>query len=64
MVSEEARAQRAAELEELRVLLGFPTGTGIELHNQQQGASAEIDPGSEIPVKQQIEARLKNKPGQ
>jgi len=61
VVSEEARARRAEELEELRVLLGFPTGTGIELHNQQQGASAEIDPGSAIPVKQQIEELVAEK---
>ncbi|MEZ4426398.1 MAG: hypothetical protein R3A51_01760 [Nannocystaceae bacterium] len=53
--SEESRARRVAELDALRVLLGFPTGSGITLHNQQQGASAVVDPSSEIPPKQQIE---------
>jgi hypothetical protein len=61
VVSEEARARRAAELDELRELLGFPVGTGIELHNQQQGASAEIDPASPIPVQQQIETLVAEK---
>lgn len=61
VVSEAARAQRADELEALRVLLGFPTGTGIALHNQQQGASAEIDPDSSVPVKAQIEAVVADK---
>ncbi|WP_266219482.1 hypothetical protein [Paraliomyxa miuraensis] len=61
VASEEALAQRAAELEELRVLLGFPTGTGLSLHNLQQGASAEIDPSSSIPVQQQIETLVAQK---
>lgn len=55
-VPEEARAERAAALEELRVLLGFATGTGIQLHNLQQGATVDIDPASPVPVQQQIEA--------
>ena len=61
VVSEPARALRAAELDELRQLLGFPTGTGISLHNLQQGVSAEIDPASPIPVQQQIEAIVADK---
>lgn len=49
-------ARRAAELEALRGSLGMRTTTGITLHNEQQGASAQIDPGSGVPVKDQIEA--------
>lgn len=49
-------ARRAAELEALRATLGMRTTTGITLHNEQQGASAQIDPGSGVPVKDQIEA--------
>jgi hypothetical protein len=60
-VSEEARSERAAQLEALRERLGFPTGTGIQLHNLQQGASAEIDPSSPVPVEQQIEALVADK---
>ncbi len=51
----DSRAIRVAELEEMRSELGFPRGTGITLHNQQQGASAEIDRESSTPVQQQIE---------
>ncbi len=52
----DATAQRTAELESLRVELGMRRTTGIELHNQQQGANAQIDPHSPVPVKDQIEA--------
>lgn len=55
VADEVSRAQRVAELEDMRIELGFPRGTGITLHNQQQGASAEIDRESEIPVQTQIE---------
>lgn len=48
-------ARRAAELEEVRARLGMRTVTGITLHNEQQGASAQIDPTSDVPVKDQIE---------
>lgn len=48
-------ARRVDELEQLRVELGFPRGGGIALHNQQQGASAQIDPTSATPVQAQIE---------
>lgn len=61
VVSDEARARRADELEALRVQLGFATGSGIQLHNLQQGASAEIDPASPIPVQQQIETLVTDK---
>lgn len=61
VVSEEQRAVRAAELEEVRDHMGFPRGTGISLHNLQQGASAEIDPDSEVPVREQIEALVADK---
>ncbi len=54
--SAEDRARRGQELEALRDLLGFPRGTGISLHNLQQGASAEIDPSAATPVREQIEA--------
>ena len=61
-----SRAKRVQELEQLRVLLGFPTGSGITLHNQQQGASAVVDPSSPTPPQKQIEdyvaARLKETP--
>ena len=60
------RAQRAEELNALRELLGMSRGSGITLHNQQQGASAAIDPTSEVPVQEQIETlvtqRLENAP--
>ncbi|MCA9719982.1 MAG: hypothetical protein KC468_35280, partial [Myxococcales bacterium] len=52
---QESRDRRQAELSELHALLGFPSGVGITLHNQQQGASAVVDPDSGVPVQQQIE---------
>ena len=55
VADEASRAQRVAELEEMRIELGFPRGTGITLHNQQQGANAEIDRESDVPVQTQIE---------
>lgn len=56
IASEASRDQRAAELRELGALLGLRGSTGITLHNQQQGASAAIDPTSAVPVQEQIEA--------
>ena len=53
---DEARARRVAELNVLRDLLGMRRTAGITLHNQQQGASASIDPALPTPVKDQIEA--------
>lgn len=61
IASEESRARRVAELEELRTLLGFPRGAGITLHNEQQGATAEIDPESSVPVQTQIETLVRDK---
>jgi len=62
----ERRARRAKELVDLAATLGFGGGSGITLHNQQQGSSASIDASSEIPIQQQIEAyvdqRTKNRP--
>jgi hypothetical protein len=55
IASEEARARRVAELEEIRELLGMSRATGITLHNVQQGGRPQIDPSSPIPVRQQIE---------
>ncbi len=55
VASEDARARREHELETLRSQMGFPRGTGITLHNEQQGASAEIDRSRPEPVQQQIE---------
>lgn len=52
----ERYAERVAELTALRDLLGFPQSAGITLHNEQQGASAAIDPNLATPVKAQIEA--------
>ena len=49
------RAKRAKELVELAALLGFGGGSGITLHNQQQGGNASVDPASATPVQQQIE---------
>ncbi len=61
VASEPSRAQRVEELEALRTEMGFPRGTGITLHNEQQGASAEIDPARPEPVQQQIEALVERK---
>lgn len=65
-VPEEARQRRVEELEQWRTTLGFPRGTGISLHNLQQGANAEIDPNSDVPVRDQIESlvgqRLRDRP--
>lgn len=55
IASEASMAQRSAELEAMRDRLGFARGTGITLHNQQQGASAQIDSTRDTPVQQQIE---------
>ena len=60
------RATRVKELEALRVLLGFPRGAGITLHNQQQGNTGVVDPKSAVPPQKQIEdyvaARLRATP--
>lgn len=58
---EDSRAQRRLELEDLRDELGFPRGTGITLHNQQQGANAEIDRSSPIDVRTQIESLVEQR---
>jgi hypothetical protein len=58
---DEARERRRQELEALRTQMGFPRGTGITLHNEQQGASAEIDPSRPEPVQQQIESLVTEK---
>lgn len=63
VASEEARARRVAELEDLRQLLGMSRGTGITLHNVQQGGRPEIDPMSPIPVQQQIETLVEERLG-
>ncbi|MCH9682828.1 MAG: hypothetical protein K0V04_15435 [Deltaproteobacteria bacterium] len=60
-VPDDVRAQRVDELEDLRELLGFPRGAGLSLHNLQQGASAEIDPLSDVPVRDQIEGLVADK---
>lgn len=57
----EAREERVRELDELRREMGFPTGVGITLHNEQQGSTAEIDPDSDVPVREQIEALVAQK---
>lgn len=58
VASQESYDRRAAELEDLRRLLGFSRGAGIGLHNIQQGVKPDIDPSSPIPVQQQIEDRV------
>lgn len=55
-VSEQLRQLRVEQLEHVRQRMGFARGTGISLHNLQQGANAEIDPDSDTPVREQIEA--------
>lgn len=61
VASDEARQRRVDELETLRTEMGFGRGAGITLHNQQQGASAEIDRTSDVPVKEQIESLVTSK---
>ncbi len=62
--SDESRARRVDELEALRTDMGFARGTGITLHNEQQGASAEIDPSRPEPVQEQIETLVERKLGE
>ncbi len=50
------KVARAQELDALRIRLGMPSTAGITLHNQQQGASAVVDPNLPVPPKQQIES--------
>lgn len=59
--SDESRARRVDELEALRTEKGFARGTGITLHNEQQGASAEIDPSRPESVQEQIETLVARK---
>jgi hypothetical protein len=61
IASDESRARREAELEAMRVEMGFPRGTGITLHNEQQGASGEIDRDSPVPIQEQIDAIVTQK---
>ncbi len=51
----DAREKRVKELDDLRILLGFPRGAGITLHNEQQGSTGVVDRKSTVPVKEQIE---------
>ncbi|MEM9462786.1 MAG: hypothetical protein AAGF11_52080 [Myxococcota bacterium] len=60
-VSAEATARRAAELDQLRQLLGFARGVSLSLHNLQQGANAEIDPTQPTSVRVQIDQRVAQK---
>ncbi len=50
-----AATQRRAELEAFRKRRQLRRQAGITLHNQQQGASADIDPSSPEPVADQID---------
>lgn len=58
--------RRAAELEAFRVRRGLRRQAGISLHNQQQGASADLDPTSAEPLADQVDrivqARLEAAP--
>lgn len=49
------RSERVAELEAFRLRRGLRRGAGITLHNQQQGASADIDRNSDEPIPDQIQ---------
>ncbi|MFO0747495.1 MAG: hypothetical protein U1F43_17790 [Myxococcota bacterium] len=53
------QAQRAAELQALADRLGLRHGAGITLHNQQQGASADLHPDAPTPIRDQIDAFVK-----
>jgi len=59
VASAESSAKRAQEIEDLRVAFGLRRTGGITLHNEQQGASATIDPSLPTPVKDQIETFVK-----
>ncbi|MEM6289941.1 MAG: hypothetical protein AAGA54_01710 [Myxococcota bacterium] len=61
VASDDAKQRRRDEMEAMRVEMGFPRGTGITLHNEQQGASAEIDPSRDEPIQEQIEALVARK---
>ena len=50
------RETRVADLERLRQRRGLRRSTGITLHNQQQGASADLDPTSVTPLSDQVRA--------
>ncbi|HRE89051.1 MAG TPA: hypothetical protein PK095_07915 [Myxococcota bacterium] len=52
----ENRDERVAQLEALRTRRGLRRTVGITLHNQQQGASADLDPTSPIPLEEQARA--------
>lgn len=62
----DARAERIEQLEALRTRRGLRRTVGITLHNQQQGASADLDPLSPIPLEDQArtlaETRLEAAP--
>ena len=49
----ENRDERVTQLEALRTRRGLRRTVGITLHNQQQGASADLDPTSPIPLEEQ-----------
>lgn len=57
----EAAQQRRDELEALRRALGMRRSTGITLHNEQQGASADLDPSSPVPIQVQIETLVEER---
>ncbi len=61
VASAEARAKRSQELEDLRHFYGMTVGTGITLHNVQQGGRPQIDPSSPIPVQEQIETLVEER---
>ncbi len=52
------RALRAAELEHDRTWLGLHRTRSLTLHNQQQGATAQVDPLSDEPARVQIERHV------
>jgi len=64
IASAESKKRRERELDELQDSLGFPRGTGIKLHNQQQGADADVafGPGARERIERVVEERLRAMP--
>ncbi len=59
---EDRRAQRVAELNDLKLFMGMGLegGPGISLHNTQQGSAPDVDPSLPTPVREQIETFVTN----
>ena len=57
----EFATERRRELDALRERRGLRRQAGITLHNQQQGASADLDPTSDEPIADQIRRVVRTK---